>query len=260
MVRSRRVSRGLAAAAAAGAGALCLTFCSQSAVAHEPIRGVGADGANDPNFDPKSGKLHPRKSVDAPRSAEGIRKRLAAGIGTTSIEQGDVPGIADGQDGSTESQAHAATRSCNRREGWRHDGSTLGVADVCQVGEGPETHKDDYQGRGREHAAEEERTEAPIDPDDDRLGLRHRPSTSREINESIDSRGLSANDSSTEDTPNSHELHPAPEHDPWEGYQIVAQADPVTSWQILREVSDSRTVGYQRKTFFSLISFHATAQ
>lgn len=250
MVRRRGLARGPAAAAAAAA-ALCLTFHPQSAVvALESIRGGGAAGANDTNFDLKSGKPRPRKSLDAPRSAEGIRKRLAAGIGTTPIEQ-DVPGSAVSEESSTESQDHVATGTCKRKEGWKDDGSTLGAGDICCVGEalrGPHTHKGAHQGRGREQAgqrsvgpAEEGRTETPLVPDDDRLGLRHLTPTSREINGIKESRGLSTANGIA-DTPNSNGIQPAPEHNPWEGYQIVAEADPVASWEILREVSHSRAM------------------
>lgn len=250
MGRGRGLSRGLAAAsaAAAGAGALCLTF-PQSAVARERIWGPGAV-ASDANFDLKSGK-YPRNSLDAPRSADGVRKRLAAGIGTASKEQ-DVPGAADGQDTSTESQDQAIIGTCKRREGWTDDGFTSRAGDVCRIGEGSGdtvTHRDAYQGRGGEEighgfvGAAEERADSPFVPDDDRLGLRHRPPASREIRKSKESRGLPPGDG-VADTQNLNELQP---HNPWEGYQIIAQADPVASWEILREVSDSRTVhpGFQ---------------
>lgn len=267
MARRRGLSCGVAAAAAAGV-ALCLTFYPQPAVAREPIWGAGANGANDANFDLKSGSLHSRKSPGAPRSAEGIRKRLAAGIGTTPIQK-DVPGIAGGQDNSTESQDHAARGTCKRREGWSDGGSTTGDGDICHAGErvsGPDTHKDAHQGRGREETgqrfagtAEERRTEAPFVPDEDRLGLHHRPPTSSGITDGKEPQGFLPGDGVV-GTPSSHELQRAPEHDPWEGYQIIAQADPVASWEILREVSDSRTYpGFRGNIQIYLTSFHAKA-
>lgn len=225
MVRRRGFSRGLAAVAAA---TLCLTFYPQTAVARESIW-------SEPD---------PRKTLEAPRSGESIRKRLAAGIGMTSIEQ-DAPGIAASQDSGIESQDGAATGTCKRREGWRDDGFTLGAGDVCHVGEdesGPDTHKDAHQGGDREStgqklvgAAEEGR---PLVTDDDSSGLSHR---SIERNAGKGPRGFPARDSIAY-THISNEFQPVPEHDPWEGYQIIAQADPVASWEVLRQVCDSRTL------------------
>ena len=262
MARRRGLSPGGAAAAAAGV-VLCLTFYPVSVVAREPIWGAGADEANDTNFDLR-GHAHPRKSWDAPRSSEGIRKRLAAGIGTTSLEQ-DVRGIAgDQNNSSTESQDHAERETCKRREGWSDGGSTTGDYDVCRAGEGlidPDTHEDAHRGRDREEigqfagAAEEGHTEASFVLDDDRLGMHDRPSTSREIIDSQTPRGLPPN-VGVADTLNSQERKRAPEHDPWGAYQIITQADPVASWEILREVSGARTLVSEELKIY-LTSFHA---
>lgn len=244
MVRRHGFSRSLETTVAGGF--LCLLFYPQSAVAREPIWADGAEGANDTNFDPKSGQLHPRRTLNTPRSAEGIRKRLAAGIGTASIEQ-DVPGTAVGQDESTtESQDHASTGTSKRREGWRD-----AIGDVCRAGEGlsdPDPHKDAHQGGDRGATgqkfvagAEEGRTEAPFVTDNDRMDLHQQSYITTENNDSKEPRGLAARDGAA-DKHNSNELQPVPKHDPWEGYHIIAQADPVASWEILRGVRGERAL------------------
>lgn len=285
MAPIRRFSWSLAGATAAAT--LWLTFHAQAvALGERESTAVGRDApANDPNVGPegggsphtgntnksrtiyggKPGVLPPRTSVEAPRGAEGIRKRLAAGRGGTSSEQ-DVSEVAINQENSRiELDEHASKGACKRRGYWGDREPYEIAADVCSVVGGIDVHRHVHQESGRPAAAREGDGaaaaigQAPVPTeDDDATGpsrgrnysnVHQVPTPSRSgAEESINSsvlpgsgRNLSAG---TPGMGKSNEVHFAPEleHDPWEGYRIIAEADPVTSWEILREVRNSCTL------------------
>lgn len=270
MARIRRLSRSLAATAAVAA--LCLAFHDGQAVAAErESNAVGVDApVSDKNVGPnsgdgpqtgdtesratyggKSGSLPSRTSLEAPRGAEGIRRRLAAGRGGASSEQ-DGSEVAVNQDNNIELDDHASTGTCKRREGWGDDGAYTAAVDVCGVG-GLDVDQCVHQGGGRAAAGEgvgAAAGEAPLVteemdcsngqqvPPPPRIGI------AESSNSSIAPDGGGGLSAVAPGMGNSNEVQFAPEleHDPWEGYQIIAQADPVTSWEILREVRNSCTL------------------
>lgn len=281
MARIRR-SRSLAGATAAAT--LWLTFRAQAAAfAERESNAVGRDAlASDPNVGPEGsdrhytggtnesrtiyggnpGVLPSRTGVEAPRGAEGIRKRLAAGRGGTSSEHDGSENAINRENSGIESDEHASKGVCKRRDYWRDNEPHTTATIVCGVG-GLDVHRHVHQERGRAAAGEGDGAaavgQAPVPTeDDDATGLsRERgysngqqiPTPSRSgTDESINSRvlygggdELSAGPPGVEKS-NEVQFAPEPEHDPWEGYRIIAEADPVTSWEILREVRNTCTL------------------
>lgn len=233
--------------AAAGAALWLTSYPHYCVAVREPTEVPKTD------VGPQDGALQSRTSLQAPRGAEGIRRRLAAGRGTVLSEQ-TGSNVAVNRD-------HTATATCKRR-GWEGDGITH--ADVCHVGEGSsglDFHQSAGQGSARNEEGQgskatlEGRTEAPSVAEDDFSGPRH--ALFRERAQSKASKDSPSPDGIADSirTPvipgvrgggplfepgktNSTHLQVAPglEHDPWEGYRIIAHADAVASWEILREV------------------------
>lgn len=229
--------------ATAGA-ALCLSTCNQHVHAREPTE------VSKTHVGQKGSTLRSRTSLEAPRGAEGIRKRLAAGKGMEPNKQNGSQVAVN--------RVRAATATCKRRS-WGGDGSTP-ASDVCRVGEGWSDF-DKYQspGQGGDEEKEGRRSGTPSGGragDDEHIFSDPSPSPLHER-----AQGKGFQDSPPPDgtadstrTPvagtrdrvssaeagkiNSAQPEPAAgrEHDPWEGYQVVAQADAVASWEILREV------------------------
>lgn len=286
MVRIRRFSRSLAAAATAAS--FWPTFHPQAvALAHrEPaavVRDAQASGESDQNVGLEgghgphtgdtnesrmssgrtSGALPSRTTLEAPRGAEGIRRRLAAGRGGASIEQDDSEVVAVNRDNRSDLDEHASRRVCKRREFWKGDepyATAVDAHDECSLGG---IHHRVHQASDIAAAGERDGAgaagEAPVPTQDDAIGssLHHRPfsrergpGTGQQI-PSFPRDGIVEGSKASvlpEDggelspgtpevgKPNDLQFAPELEYDPWEGYQIVAEADPVTSWEILREV------------------------
>lgn len=275
-------------AAATSAATCWLTFQSEAAVAltereptavgrdaltSDPIVGPkGGDGSHTGNayesrviYGGKSEALSSRKSLEAPRGAEGIRRRLAAGRGSTSSGQDGSEVAVNWDKSSIDLDKHASTGACKRREYWRGNEPHISAVDVCGV-RGLDVHRCVQQECGNTAAGEgngvTDAGQAPAPPEDDTMGLSRLHSALPEergygngqqvpppppppphdgMAESSNSPllhdgrgGLSA---SAPGISKSHEVSaPELEHDPWAGYQVIAGADPVTSWEILREV------------------------
>lgn len=205
-------------------------------------------------------KLASRTSLEAPRGAEGIRRRLdPSGARASSVdgrlEVAEVPA----HHGGLESQDH--------HESWID--ALTSPDDTYRLGEAL-YNPISYRGSGENMQPEELRDAAPdeearnkpppLPPTEDDLvdSGRRTPSvrggygdeqygtsvrTESDGNKSSvteDGVGLSITDCGTNSSCEAT-FGPQLNHDPWEGYEIVAQADPVASWEILREV---RVVGY----------------
>lgn len=219
----------------------------------------------------KFGNLSASTSSEAPRDGNDTRAPLAAG--SKGVRNGDDgSGLADlevQQEISIEPKDHAVMGICNWEGGWRSDDgpftTRLPVSQVDGGSDGLYIHKDDRRGTPRESSSagglggrgeEEEPTKlAPLATAED-----DRPALSRETDDANGQRetlpGTNITDSksvmtpvlledhsgsSTDTSGAAHMTREVPfagqaEHDPWEGYQIIAQADPVQSWEILREV------------------------
>ncbi|CAM9853395.1 unnamed protein product, partial [Ectocarpus sp. 4 AP-2014] len=230
----------------------------------------------------KYGNLSASTSSEAPRDGNYTRAPLAAGSeGVRNGENGS--GLADleaQQEISIEPKDHAATGMCNWVGRWRSDDGPftrrLPVSLVDGGSDGLYSHKSDRRGTPRESSsagglggrgeAEEPAKLPPLATAED-----DRPAPSRETDDAngqretlpgtniTDSKSMTKpvpledhSGSSTDTSGAAHMTREVPfagqaEHDPWEGYQIIAQADPVQSWEILREARLSHyTFKYDR--------------
>lgn len=251
MARRRPLSRCLEAFAV-----LCLAGDSRDAAAAPTVVESHAAAINDTRatIRGKSPKLASRTSLEVPRGAEGIRRRLAeTEAGISSVDGGLEVEKARAHHDSLESQDHAS---------WI--GIFTSPADTCRLDE------DDlrtYHGSGENAQCEgftsatrgEEARDGPHPPpptEDDfgEFGRHPVPSGQSDLygeeQDSSSSRteskgnkssvrqdclGVSVKDRGTSESREALS-DPGLDHDPWEGYEIIAQADPVASWEILREV------------------------
>ncbi|CAB1119254.1 unnamed protein product [Ectocarpus sp. CCAP 1310/34] len=215
----------------------------------------------------KYGNLSASTSPEAPRDGNDTRAPLAAG--SEGVRNGDDgSGLADleaQQEISIEPKDHAATRMCNWEERWRGDDgpftTRLPVSLVDGGSDGLYIHESDSRGTPRESSSAgglggrgEEEEPAKLPPlataEDDRPRETNDANGQRETlpgTNIIDSKSMMTpvvleyhSGSSTDTSGAAHMRREVPfagqaDHDPWEGYQIIAQADPVQSWDILRE-------------------------
>lgn len=229
--------------AAAGA-VLCLSSFNQLVLAREPTE------VSKTHVEQKGGVLRSRTSLEASRSAEGIRKRLAARGGAESSEQiGSQVAI---------NRLRSAKATC-KRHGLERDGGTS-AGDVCHVGEdwsGLDKNQSPGQVGGIEEEGRSSGNSSGTQTDDaehDFTGPS--PSLVRENAQSTGFQDSPSPDGTTDSTrmpvaevrdgvsfaeagksnSTEHRLAPGREHDPWQGYQVIAQADAVASWEILRKV------------------------
>ncbi|CAN0130048.1 unnamed protein product, partial [Pylaiella littoralis] len=222
-----------------------------------------------------SGALPSRTTLEAPRGAEGIRRRLVAGRGGASIEQDDSEVVAVNRDNRSDLDEHASRRVCKRREFWKGDEPYATAVDAHDERSLGGIHHRVHQASDIAAAGERDGAgaagEAPVPTQDDAIGssLHHRPfsrergpGTGQQI-PSFPRDGIVEGSKASvlpEDggelspgtpevgKPNDLQFAPELEYDPWEGYQIVAEADPVTSWEILREARLSYyTFKYDRR-------------
>lgn len=219
----------------------------------------------------KYGNLSASTSSEAPRDGNDTRTPLAAG--SEGVRNGgDGSGLADleaQQEISIEPKDHAATGMCNWEGRWRsHDGpftTRLPVSLVDGGSDGLYIHENYSRGTPRESSSAvglggrgEQEEPANLPPlataEDDRPALSLETDDANGQRETLpgthftDSKSMMTpvlledhSGSSTDTSGAAHMTREVPfagqaEHDPWEGYQIIAQADPVQSWEILREV------------------------
>ncbi|CAM9915102.1 unnamed protein product [Ectocarpus fasciculatus] len=240
------------------AAAFCPVCHAQAA--DEP---VSAERRSEPTS--KYGNLSASTTSEAPRDGNDTRTPFAAGI----------EGVRDGDDGSglAESEAqqaisiepkdHAATRVRHWEGRSRSDdGPFISHLPVSLVDGGPDgfyVHENDSRctaresprvgGPGRRGEVEEPAKLPPLATAQDDRREKDDANGQRETlpgtNTTTSKRAMAPvllEDHAGSSTDTSGAAHMSEvqfagqaEHDPWEGYQIIAQADPVESWEILRE-------------------------
>lgn len=241
-------------------------FCPgcHAQAADEP---VAAERRSEPTS--KYGNLSDSTILEAPRDGDDTRTPLAAG--SEGVRNGDDgSGLADleaQQQTSIEPKDHPTTGICKWEGTWRSDdGPFTSHLPVSLVGGGSDglyvdengssdTTREPFSVGGPGGRGEEEPVKLPplAAGEDDRPALSREKDDANGQRETLPSINITDTKSvmtpvlledhsgASTDTSGAAHMSDVPfagqaEHDPWEGYQIIAQADPVESWEILREV------------------------